>query len=39
MEYFLVSKEKIKEMVINSRNYAKERFDVYLINSVFKKSN
>jgi glycosyltransferase involved in cell wall biosynthesis len=32
MEYFLVNKEKIKEMGINSRNYAKERFDVNLIN-------
>ncbi len=32
MEYFLINKEKIKEMGINSRNYAKERFDVNIIN-------
>ena len=32
MEYFLINKEKIKEMVINSRNYAKEKFDVNIIN-------
>ena len=46
MEYFLANKEKIKEMGINSRNYAKERFDVNIINknlldiinSVLKKS-
>lgn len=32
MEYFLVNKEKIKEMGINSRRYAEERFDVNIIN-------
>lgn len=32
MEFFLVNKNKIKEMGINSRNYAKERFDVNIIN-------
>jgi glycosyltransferase involved in cell wall biosynthesis len=32
MEYFLTNKEKIKEMGINSRNYAKDRFDVNIIN-------
>ena len=32
MEYFLINKDKIKEMGINSRNYAKERFDVKIIN-------
>ncbi|GAA4937551.1 glycosyltransferase family 4 protein [Algibacter agarivorans] len=33
MEYFLVNKEKIKEMGINSRIYAEERFDVNIINN------
>ena len=32
MEFFLANKEKIKDMGINSRNYAKERFDVNIIN-------
>lgn len=32
MEYFLINKEKIKEMGISSRNYAEERFDVNIIN-------
>lgn len=32
MEYFLIYKDKIKEMGINSRNYAEERFDVKIIN-------
>ncbi|MEW4924513.1 glycosyltransferase family 4 protein [Algibacter sp. 2305UL17-15] len=32
MEYFLINKESIKEMGINSRNYAKEKFDVNIIN-------
>lgn len=32
MEYFLINKEKIKEMGVNSREYAKERFDVNIIN-------
>lgn len=32
MEYFITNPEKIKEMGINSRKYAEERFDVNLIN-------
>lgn len=32
MEYFITKPEKIKEMGINSRKYAEERFDVDLIN-------
>lgn len=33
MEYFITNPEKIKEMGINSRTYAEERFDVNIINS------
>jgi len=33
MEYFITHPEKIKEMGINSRNYAEERFDVNIINN------
>lgn len=33
MEYFITNPEKIKEMGINSRKYAEERFDVNIINS------
>ncbi|WP_411895048.1 glycosyltransferase family 4 protein [Winogradskyella sp. A2] len=32
MEYFLINKEKIEGMGINSRKYAEERFDVKIIN-------
>ncbi|MFC0605718.1 glycosyltransferase family 4 protein [Winogradskyella pulchriflava] len=32
MEYFITNPEKIKEMGINSRKYAEERFDVDIIN-------
>jgi hypothetical protein len=32
MEYFITNPHKIKEMVINSRKYAEERFDVNVIN-------
>lgn len=32
MEYFINNPEKIKEMGINSRKYAEERFDVNIIN-------
>lgn len=32
MEYFITHPEKIKEMGINSRKYAEERFDVNIIN-------
>jgi glycosyltransferase involved in cell wall biosynthesis len=32
MEYFITNPEKIKEMGINSRKYAEERFDVNIIN-------
>ncbi|WP_053977895.1 glycosyltransferase family 4 protein [Mangrovimonas xylaniphaga] len=32
MEFFIIHKEKIKEMGINSRKYAEERFDVNIIN-------
>ena len=33
MEYFITHPEKIKEMGINSRKYAEERFDVNIINN------
>jgi glycosyltransferase involved in cell wall biosynthesis len=33
MEYFIINPEKIKEMGINSRKYAEERFDVNIINN------
>lgn len=33
MEYFITHPEKVKEMGINSRKYAEERFDVDIINS------
>ena len=33
MEYFINNPEKIKEMGINSRKYAEERFDVDIINN------
>lgn len=33
MEYFITNPEKIKEMGVNSRKYAEERFDVNIINS------
>ncbi|WP_296317514.1 glycosyltransferase family 4 protein [Winogradskyella sp. UBA3174] len=33
MEYFLINKEKIEEMGINSRAYAENRFDVNIINN------
>ncbi len=33
MEYFIKNPDKIKEMGINSRKYAKERFDVDIINN------
>ena len=33
MEYFITHPEKIKEMGINSRKYAEERFDVDIINN------
>jgi glycosyltransferase involved in cell wall biosynthesis len=33
MEYFITNPEKIKEMGINSRKYAEERFDVDIINN------
>lgn len=33
MEFFLKNKDKIKEMGINSRKYAEERFDVNIINA------
>jgi glycosyltransferase involved in cell wall biosynthesis len=33
MEFFITNKSKIKEMGINSRKYAEERFDVHIINS------
>ncbi|MUU77194.1 glycosyltransferase family 4 protein [Winogradskyella endarachnes] len=33
MEYFITNPDKIKEMGINSRKYAEERFDVNIINS------
>ena len=33
MEFFLLNKDKIKEMGINSRKYAEERFDVNIVNS------
>jgi glycosyltransferase involved in cell wall biosynthesis len=33
MEYFITNPEKIKEMGINSRTYAKERFNVDIINN------
>lgn len=33
MEYFIIHPEKVKEMGINSRKYAEERFDVNIINS------
>lgn len=33
MEYFITNPEKIKEMGINSRKYAEERFDVNIINN------
>jgi glycosyltransferase involved in cell wall biosynthesis len=32
MEYFITNPDKIKEMGINSRKYAEERFDVNIIN-------
>jgi glycosyltransferase involved in cell wall biosynthesis len=32
MEYFITNPDKIKEMGINSRKYAEERFDVEIIN-------
>ena len=32
MEFFLINGDKIKEMGINSRKYAEERFDVNIIN-------
>lgn len=32
MEYFITHPEKVKEMGINSRKYAEERFDVNIIN-------
>ncbi len=32
MEFFITNPEKIKEMGINSRKYAEERFDVNIIN-------
>ena len=33
MEFFITNPEKIKEMGINSRKYAEERFDVNIINN------
>ncbi|WP_412561871.1 glycosyltransferase [Winogradskyella sp. MIT101101] len=33
MEYFITNPHKIKEMGINSRKYAEERFDVNIINN------
>lgn len=33
MEYFILHPEKIREMGINSRKYAEERFDVNIINN------
>jgi glycosyltransferase involved in cell wall biosynthesis len=33
MEFFITNPDKIKEMGINSRKYAEERFDVNLINN------
>ncbi len=33
MEYFITNPDKIKEMGINSRKYAEERFDVNIINN------
>lgn len=33
MEYFITNPKKIKEMGINSRKYAEERFDVNIINN------
>ncbi len=33
MEYFLINPSKIKDMGINSRKYAEEKFDVNIINS------
>lgn len=33
MEFFITNPEKIKEMGINSRKYAEERFDVKIINN------
>ena len=33
MEYFITHPEKVKEMGINSRKYAEERFDVNIINN------
>lgn len=33
MEFFIINKSKIKEMGINSRKYAEERFDVNIVNS------
>lgn len=33
MEYFIIHPQKIKEMGINSRTYAEERFDVNIINN------
>ena len=33
MEFFIINPDKIKEMGINSRKYAEERFDVDIINN------
>jgi glycosyltransferase involved in cell wall biosynthesis len=33
MEFFITNRERIKEMGMNSRKYAEERFDVNIINS------
>ncbi len=33
MEYFIINPDKIKEMGINSRKYAEDRFDVNIINN------
>lgn len=37
MEFFITNPDKIREMGINSRKYAEERFDVNIINSDLKK--
>ncbi|MBT8394331.1 MAG: glycosyltransferase family 1 protein, partial [Bacteroidia bacterium] len=33
MEFFIANPDKIREMGINSRKYAEERFDVNIINN------